>query len=231
MSEGVPAPTSNLVLGREVPSATVSSTPQVNPPTTSHAHTAADKEDDQVHVINQTPNPTPPTPQVVTPGPTAEPPQATPRTTSLADAAEVKHEQARAIKRTPNVTLERQLERVVRARAHDNEGPPLVPGMDNAEFWSMRRRFDIVRKISSLTSESNDDSGSADFPESHIRQQICHALSPPLYLPKGEIDLRPSTLPAVPFRPNIVKSNAERAFITVGFKGMLPSFPGRRSTK
>ncbi|GAA5892908.1 uncharacterized protein JCM6883_007510 [Sporobolomyces salmoneus] len=65
----------------------------------------------------------------------------------------------------------------------------IVPGMEDDKLWAMIRRFDV---------------------------QIAHVLTPPTKLPKGEPDLRPSTLPAVPFDSDELKSNLERVYATLG---------------
>lgn len=61
--------------------------------------------------------------------------------------------------------------------------------MEDDKLWAMIRRFDV---------------------------QVAHVLSPPTKLPKGEPDLRPSSLPAVPFDSDELKSNLERVYATLG---------------
>lgn len=51
-------------------------------------------------------------------------------------------------------------------------------------------------------------------------QQITHTLSPPTKLPPGEPDLRPTSLPTVPFNSEILKSNFERVYATAGVWGI-----------
>ncbi|GAA5861821.1 hypothetical protein JCM8547_008565 [Rhodosporidiobolus lusitaniae] len=65
----------------------------------------------------------------------------------------------------------------------------IVPGLEDDKLWAMIRRFDV---------------------------QIAHTLTPPTKLPRGEPDLRPSTLPAVPFNSDTLKSNLERVYATLG---------------
>ncbi|GAA5988760.1 hypothetical protein JCM11641_006530 [Rhodosporidiobolus odoratus] len=65
----------------------------------------------------------------------------------------------------------------------------IVPGLEDDKLWAMIRRFDI---------------------------QITHTLTPPTKLPRGEPDLRPSSLPAVPFDSDKLKSNLERVYATLG---------------
>lgn len=56
----------------------------------------------------------------------------------------------------------------------------------------------------------------ADILSPHPSQQILHTLTPPTNLPKGEPDLRPSTLPAIPFESDTLKSNFMRVYATLG---------------
>ncbi|KAL8276463.1 hypothetical protein RQP46_011113 [Phenoliferia psychrophenolica] len=65
----------------------------------------------------------------------------------------------------------------------------IVDGLEDDKLWALIRRFNV---------------------------QINHTLSPPTKLPPGEPDLRPSTLPDVPFNSDILKSNGERLFATAG---------------
>ncbi|BGO90559.1 hypothetical protein NBRC10512_005278 [Rhodotorula toruloides] len=65
----------------------------------------------------------------------------------------------------------------------------IVPGLEDDKLWAMIRRFDV---------------------------QISHTLTPPTKLPRGEPDLRPSTLPAVPFNSDTLKSNLMRVYATLG---------------
>ncbi|BGP38891.1 hypothetical protein JCM10449v2_002829 [Rhodotorula kratochvilovae] len=69
----------------------------------------------------------------------------------------------------------------------------IVPGLEDDKLWAMIRRFDV---------------------------QISHTLTPPTKLPRGEPDLRPSTLPAVPFNPDTLKSNLMRCYATLGVWGI-----------
>lgn len=55
---------------------------------------------------------------------------------------------------------------------------------------------------------------------SSCAQQISHTLTPPTKLPRGEPDLRPSTLPAVPFNPDSLKANMMRCYATLGVWGI-----------
>ncbi|KAK4056525.1 hypothetical protein OIO90_002372 [Microbotryomycetes sp. JL221] len=64
-----------------------------------------------------------------------------------------------------------------------------IPGMDNDKLWTLRRRFDT---------------------------QVLHVLSPPTKLPPGQPDLRPTTLPNVPFNSDLLRSNVERCYATAG---------------
>ncbi|GAA5820815.1 hypothetical protein JCM3770_000351 [Rhodotorula araucariae] len=69
----------------------------------------------------------------------------------------------------------------------------IVPGLEDDKLWAMLRRFDA---------------------------QISHTLTPPTKLPRGEPDLRPTTLPAVPFNPDTLKSNLMRCYATLGVWGI-----------
>lgn len=50
-----------------------------------------------------------------------------------------------------------------------------------------------------------------------------HVLSPPTKLPAGEPDLRPSTLPTVPYNSDVLKNNVERVYSTAGVWGIYAS--------
>ncbi|GAA6001212.1 uncharacterized protein JCM10292_006959 [Rhodotorula paludigena] len=69
----------------------------------------------------------------------------------------------------------------------------IIPGYEDDQLWTMIRRFDV---------------------------QVSHTLTPPTKLPRGEPDLRPSTLPAVPFNPDTLKSNLMRVYATAGVWGI-----------
>ncbi|GAA5893935.1 hypothetical protein JCM8208_001283 [Rhodotorula glutinis] len=69
----------------------------------------------------------------------------------------------------------------------------IVPGLEDDKLWAMLRRFD---------------------------NQISHTLTPPTKLPRGEPDLRPSSLPAVPFNPDSLKANMMRCYATLGVWGI-----------
>ncbi|KAK4705540.1 hypothetical protein P7C70_g664, partial [Phenoliferia sp. Uapishka_3] len=118
-----------------------------------------------------------------------------------------KQEQAKAIKDTPNDVLERQLDRkqtAEREKAGLAPIPTLIPGLNDSVVWTLRRRFDV---------------------------QVVHVLSPAVKLPRGEPDLRPSTLSKVPFQGSVLKSNAERVFATLFFKAVPdPNIPVRALT-
>lgn len=69
------------------------------------------------------------------------------------DRIEEKHNQAKAIRDTPNDVLERQLDRVKAAEREDvgvAPLPTLVPGLHDSVVWTLRRRFDVVRSSNNL---------------------------------------------------------------------------------
>ncbi|GAA6004837.1 hypothetical protein JCM11491_002250 [Sporobolomyces phaffii] len=100
--------------------------------------------------------------------------------------------QAAALSDAPDHLVNAQVEKQ-KADRRELEGKEpkgtIVPGMEDDKLWAMIRRFDV---------------------------QIGHVLSPPTSLPKGEPDLRPSSLPAVPFDSDELKSNLERVYATLG---------------
>ncbi|KAM0746009.1 hypothetical protein T439DRAFT_330201 [Meredithblackwellia eburnea MCA 4105] len=101
-------------------------------------------------------------------------------------------EQADVIADAPDGLVDAQVEKVMADRrdelGHEPRGK-VVDGLEDDVLWAMMRRFNT---------------------------QINHTLSPPTKLPPGEPDLRPSTLPEVPFNSDILRSNAERVFATAG---------------
>ncbi|GAA5962521.1 hypothetical protein JCM3765_003716 [Sporobolomyces pararoseus] len=100
--------------------------------------------------------------------------------------------QAAALSDAPDHLVNAQVEKqkADKRELHGEEPKgTIVPGMEDDKLWAMIRRFDV---------------------------QIGHVLSPPTKLPKGEPDLRPSTLPAVPFDSDELKSNLERVYATLG---------------
>ncbi|GAA5927527.1 uncharacterized protein JCM15063_005925 [Sporobolomyces koalae] len=100
--------------------------------------------------------------------------------------------QAAAISDAPDHLVNAQVEKH-KADKRELEGlepkGTIVPGLEDDKLWAMIRRFDV---------------------------QVGHVLTPPTSLPKGEPDLRPSSLPAVPFDSDELKSNLERVYATVG---------------
>jgi len=104
--------------------------------------------------------------------------------------------QAEAIQDAPEQLVEAQVEKVREAEREDKgqgEEGTIVPGISDSTMWAMRRRFD---------------------------QQVVHVLSPPTKLPAGEPDLRPSTLPTVPYNSDVLKNNVERVYSTAGVWGI-----------
>ncbi|KAK4055784.1 hypothetical protein OIV83_000331 [Microbotryomycetes sp. JL201] len=102
--------------------------------------------------------------------------------------------QAEAVKTAPSDLVEAQVDKLEadeRERRDLPEGSSrsLVPGMDNDKLWTLRRRFDT---------------------------QVLHVLSPPTKLPAGQPDLRPTTLPDVPFNSDLLRCNLERCYATAG---------------
>ncbi|GAA5906885.1 hypothetical protein JCM6882_006856 [Rhodosporidiobolus microsporus] len=104
--------------------------------------------------------------------------------------------QAAALQDAPdhlvNAQVEKQKADKREVRGEEPKGT-IVPGLEDDKLWAMIRRFDV---------------------------QITHTLTPPTKLPRGEPDLRPSTLPAVPFNSDELKSNLERVYATVGVWGI-----------
>ncbi|GAA6063507.1 hypothetical protein JCM10212_004769 [Sporobolomyces blumeae] len=100
--------------------------------------------------------------------------------------------QAAALSDAPDHLVDAQVEKH-KADKREVEGKEpegtIIPGMEDDKLWAMIRRFDV---------------------------QIGHVLTPPTKLPPGEPDLRPSTLPAVPFDSDELKSNLERVYATLG---------------
>ncbi|GAA5955708.1 hypothetical protein JCM8115_006830 [Rhodotorula mucilaginosa] len=104
--------------------------------------------------------------------------------------------QAAALQDAPDSLVNAQVEKQkADKRELYGEAPKgtIVPGMEDDKLWTMLRRFDA---------------------------QVLHTLTPPTSLPKGEPDLRPSTLPAVPFEPDLLKGNLMRVYATVGVWGI-----------
>ncbi|KAM0788664.1 hypothetical protein ACM66B_002763 [Microbotryomycetes sp. NB124-2] len=102
--------------------------------------------------------------------------------------------QAQAVKTAPSDMIETQVDKLEadeRERLDLPEGSSrsYVPGMDNDKLWTLRRRFDT---------------------------QVLHVLSPPTKLPPGQPDLRPTTLPDVPFNSDLLRCNLERCYATLG---------------
>ncbi|GAA5950814.1 hypothetical protein JCM21900_002026 [Sporobolomyces salmonicolor] len=100
--------------------------------------------------------------------------------------------QAAALDEAPDHLVNAQIEKhkadMRQVKGEEPEGT-IVPGLEDDKLWAMIRRFDV---------------------------QITHTLTPPTKLPRGEPDLRPSTLPAVPFNSDELKSNLERVYATLG---------------
>ncbi|GAA5986387.1 hypothetical protein JCM10908_003732 [Rhodotorula pacifica] len=104
--------------------------------------------------------------------------------------------QAAALQDAPDSLVNAQIEKQkADKRELYGEAPKgtIVPGLEDDKLWTMLRRFDA---------------------------QVLHTLTPPTKLPKGEPDLRPSTLPAVPFEPDLLKGNLMRVYATVGIWGI-----------
>ncbi|SCV70551.1 BQ2448_3313 [Microbotryum intermedium] len=80
-----------------------------------------------------------------------------------------------------------KVEQADRVAAGKHEKGRFVPGISDDRLWALRRRFD---------------------------NQVLHVLSPPTKLPPGEPDLRPTTLPSVPFNSDLLRSNGERVYAT-----------------
>ncbi|GAA5864200.1 hypothetical protein JCM1840_006699 [Sporobolomyces johnsonii] len=100
--------------------------------------------------------------------------------------------QAAALDEAPdhlvNAQVEKQKADMRQVKGEEPEGT-IVPGLEDDKLWALIRRFDV---------------------------QVTHTLTPPTKLPRGEPDLRPSTLPAVPFNSDELKSNLERVYATLG---------------
>ncbi|GAA6005101.1 hypothetical protein JCM10207_008509 [Rhodosporidiobolus poonsookiae] len=100
--------------------------------------------------------------------------------------------QAAALEDAPDHLVNAQVEKqkADKREIHGEEpGGTIVPGLEDDKLWAMIRRFDV---------------------------QISHTLTPPTKLPRGEPDLRASSLPAVPFNSDTLKSNLERVYATLG---------------
>ncbi|BGP14892.1 hypothetical protein JCM10213_003753 [Rhodosporidiobolus nylandii] len=100
--------------------------------------------------------------------------------------------QAAALEDAPDHLVNAQVEKHKADKREimgEEPGGTIVPGLEDDKLWAMIRRFDV---------------------------QITHTLTPPTKLPRGEPDLRPSTLPAVPFNSDELKSNLERVYATLG---------------
>lgn len=128
--------------------------------------------------------------------------------------------QAEAVQDAPDQLVDAQVEKVKgaerEAKGHEEQGT-VVPGMEDDKLWAMRRRFDAVRK------RALPPRLSLTLSPKLIKQQVVHVLSPPTKLPKGEPDLRPSTLPTVPFNSDLLKNNVERVYSTAGIWGIYAS--------
>ncbi|GAA6041850.1 hypothetical protein JCM8097_004506 [Rhodosporidiobolus ruineniae] len=100
--------------------------------------------------------------------------------------------QAAALEDAPDHLVNAQIEKQKADKREimgEEPGGTIVPGLEDDKLWAMIRRFDV---------------------------QIAHTLTPPTKLPPGEPDLRPTTLPAVPFNSDTLKSNLERVYATIG---------------
>lgn len=106
-----------------------------------------------------------------------------------------------------NVQKQKGAERELQGKP---EQGTIVPGIEDDKLWYMRRRFDTVSSLARARREESADL----LPNLH--QQIVHVLTPPTKLPPGEPDLRPSTLPNIPFNSDLLKSNLERVYATAG---------------
>ncbi|BGP23695.1 hypothetical protein Rt10032_c05g2579 [Rhodotorula toruloides] len=104
--------------------------------------------------------------------------------------------QAAALAEAPDHLVNAQVEKHKADRrevfGEEPEGT-IVPGLEDDKLWAMIRRFDV---------------------------QISHTLTPPTKLPPGEPDLRPSSLPAVPFNSDTLKSNLMRVYATLGIRAI-----------
>lgn len=139
--------------------------------------------------------------------------------------------QAAALQDAPDSLVNAQVEKQkADKRALYGEAPKgtIVPGMEDDKLWTMLRRFDAVSLVPSepagpVPGFACDSEVLTGFPRDGVfrySQQVLHTLTPPTSLPKGEPDLRPSTLPAVPFEPDLLKGNLMRVYATVGVWGI-----------
>lgn len=122
-------------------------------------------------------------------------------------------EQAAAVHDAPPELVDAQVKKV-QAAEREHRGLPekghLVPGIADDKLFALMRRFNAVSNNSFLHPVAP---ARLTAPPS---QTVTHVLSPPTKLPPGEPDLRPTSLPTVPFQSDVLKSNLERVYSTAG---------------
>lgn len=103
-------------------------------------------------------------------------------------------DQAKALNEAPSHVVAKEAEKVkANKREERGERPKgtIINGIEDDQLWTMLRRFNM---------------------------QVSQVLSPPTSLPESQshLDLRPSTLPTVPFNSDALKNNAERVYASAG---------------
>lgn len=120
---------------------------------------------------------------------------ATPPLDPTGDTADGRMPHPAVIEHAPEHVAAAQVEKHAAAQRELHGRPPkgtVVLGLEDEKLWAMRRRFD---------------------------SSVLHTLSPPTNLPRGEPDLRPSTLPNVPFSQDELRSNLERFYALIVVDG------------
>lgn len=106
-------------------------------------------------------------------------------------------DQAKALNKAPSHVVAKEVEKVkANKREERGERPKgtIINGIEDDQLWTMLRRFNM---------------------------QVSQVLSPPTSLPLGQPDLRPSTLPTVPFNSDALKNNAERLYASAGVAAIV----------